>query len=225
MIHLRIADLLLEEISGLDETAFVVGSIAPDSGVPNADWSAYSPPKSVSHYKARGENGAFFDVDQFVKEHFTAEHIRTFSLREFSFFLGYYTHLLTDVEWTTEIMRPCFAAHPEESAKDPNAFVWELKKDWYDLDFRYLEEHPDFRAFRIYEQFKGFKNDLMDIFSEDAFESRREYICGFYRGEHGELYRDYPYLSPEQADGFVTKTIRKISAALEASLSAWHGAR
>ena len=38
-------------------------------------------------------------------------------------------------------------------------FVWKNKEDWYDLDFRYLEEHPDFRAFRIYEQFKGFKND------------------------------------------------------------------
>lgn len=37
----------------------------------------------------------------------------------------------------------------------------------------------------------------MDIFSEDAFENCREYICGFYRGEHGELYREYPYLTPE----------------------------
>lgn len=50
MIHLREADLLTDRIPGLDETAFVVGNIAPDSGIPNADWTAYFPPKAVSHY-------------------------------------------------------------------------------------------------------------------------------------------------------------------------------
>lgn len=216
MIHLRIADQLLDRIPGLDETAFVIGSIAPDSGVPNEDWSVYSPPKSVSHYKTKKDGKTFFDVDQFVREYFTAEQIRAYSLREFSFFLGYYAHLLTDIEWTTEVLRPSVEAHPEEDSKDHTAFVWKMKKDWYDLDFRYLEEHPDFRAFRIYEQSAGFRNDLMDIFSEDAFDNRREYICGFYRGEHGELCRDYPYLSPEQADWFVAQTTQKVTAALNA---------
>ena len=50
MIHLRIADLLLDRIPRLDETAFVFGNIAPDSGIPNADWSVFTPSKSVSHY-------------------------------------------------------------------------------------------------------------------------------------------------------------------------------
>ena len=38
MVHLRIADELLKHISNIDETAFVMGNIAPDSGVPNEDW-------------------------------------------------------------------------------------------------------------------------------------------------------------------------------------------
>ena len=196
MIHLRIADRLLDQIPGLDETAFVIGNIAPDSGVPNADWSAYSPPKDVP------------------------ERIRSYSLRAFSFFLGYDAHLLTDMEWITEVLRPSLEAHPEKAEKDRTAFVWELKRDWYDLDFRYLEEHPDFRAFRIYEQSGGFRNDLMDIFSEDAFSSRREYICGYYRGEHGDLYRDYPYMTPAQADDFVSGAAQKVLSALQASLAA-----
>lgn len=37
MVHLRIADLLLSQISGLCPTEFIVGNIAPDSGVPNED--------------------------------------------------------------------------------------------------------------------------------------------------------------------------------------------
>ena len=97
-----------------------------------------------------------------------------------------------------------------------------MKRDWYDLDFRYLLEHPDFRAFRIYEQAKGFRNDLMDIFSGDAFENRREYICSFYRGEHGELYREYPYLAPKQADGFVAETVEKVGNTIQDALEIWN---
>lgn len=80
MIHLRIADRLLDQIPGLDETAFVIGNIAPDSGVPNADWSAYSPPKDVSHYKVRRGSESFFDLDRFIAEHFSPERIRSYSL-------------------------------------------------------------------------------------------------------------------------------------------------
>jgi hypothetical protein len=39
MVHLRIADKLLNKIKGLSYTEFVVGNIAPDSGVPNDAWS------------------------------------------------------------------------------------------------------------------------------------------------------------------------------------------
>lgn len=222
MIHLRVADLLMDQIPGLDETAFVVGNIAPDSGVPNADWTAYSPPKVVSHYKTRSEDETFFDIGQFLGEYLTDEKIRTYSSREFSFFLGYYVHLLTDVDWTLNIFRPMIAEHVEKRGKEKNAFIWEMKRDWYDLDFRYLEEHPDFRAFGIYEQASGFSNEYMDIFSKDAFDKRREYICGFYRGPHGELDREYPFLNPVQADAFVAKTAESVFAGLTEILAVWN---
>ena len=37
MVHLRIADKILDRIETLDESAFVLGNIAPDSGVPNEE--------------------------------------------------------------------------------------------------------------------------------------------------------------------------------------------
>lgn len=83
-----------------------------------------------------------------------------------------------------------------------------MKEDWYDLDFRYLKEHPDFRAFRIFEQAEGFPNQYMKEFAPDAFDNRRAYICGFYHSEeHGPLYRDYTYLTPKQADSFMQETV------------------
>ena len=68
MIHLRVADLLLDRIPDLDETAFVMGNIAPDSGTVSPDWSRYFPPKSVSHFKL--ESGEY-DLPRFLGEYLT----------------------------------------------------------------------------------------------------------------------------------------------------------
>ena len=102
-----------------------------------------------------------------------------------------------------------------ENAKKENMtyreFVWKNKEDWYDLDFQYLKEHPDFRAFRIYEETEDVTNDYMDVFPKDAFEKKREYVCQFYHSDnHGDLYRDYKYLTKERADRFVDETVERI---------------
>ena len=211
MVHLRVADKILDRIESLDKSAFVLGNIAPDSGVPNEDWSSFDPPGNVTHFRTRPEEKTFIDIDKFVREFFTDEKIKNYTNREYSFFLGYYTHLLTDIEWIKMVHSEGVS---EENAKKENMsyidFVWKNKKDWYDLDFLYLEEHPQFRAFHIYEDAEDIKNVFMDAFSEDAFENRREYICGYYRSDnHGDLHRNYQYLTKERSDRFVEETVEK----------------
>ena len=211
MVHLRIADELLKHVDNMDETAFVMGNIAPDSGVPNDDWTKYYPSKKESHFKTRPEDETFFDVDQFCRDYFNDELIKNYDRKQYSFFLGYYVHLLTDIKWTNSVYVSLLKTYPKECAEDKNKLIWTAKGDWYDLDFRYLDQHPDFRAFSLYEKAVGFENEFMDMFSKDAFENRRQYICGFYRSDdHGNLYREYQYLTPEQADEFVESTVRWI---------------
>lgn len=108
MIHLRIADALIDKIADIDKTAFIIGNIAPDSGVPNTDWTSYNPPKLVSHYYVIQEDGRTkkIDVDAFCAEYFSKELIRSYSAKEYSFFLGYFIHLLTDIEWTKKVLNP-----------------------------------------------------------------------------------------------------------------------
>ncbi len=212
MVHLRVADKILDRIESLDKSAFVLGNIAPDSGVPNEDWSSFDPPGNVTHFRTRPEEKTFIDVDKYVREFFSDEKIKNYTNREYSFFLGYYTHLLTDIEWIKMVHSEGVS---EENAKKENMsyidFVWKNKKDWYDLDFLYLEEHPQFRAFHIYEDAEDIKNVFMDAFSEDAFENRREYICGYYRSDnHGDLHRNYQYLTKERSDRFVEETVEII---------------
>ncbi|SDA77477.1 Zinc dependent phospholipase C [Butyrivibrio sp. INlla18] len=211
MVHLRIADKLLDRIKDLDETAFVMGNIAPDSGVPNENWTEFHPPKVVSHFKTKADDETFFDVEEFCNKNFNKELIKSYSKKEYSFFLGYYVHLLTDIDWTNDVYCGLLKVYPKEAAEDKNKLVWTAKGDWYDIDFLYLEEHPDFRAFHIYESAVDYDNEFMDIFSKDAFENRRQYICGFYRSDnHGDLHRKYTYLTPEQSADFVDRTVQKI---------------
>ena len=206
MVHLRIADRLLEHWPDLDAAAFVMGNIAPDSGVPNEDWTRFDPPKTVSHFKGYPD-----PPGTFCAAYFNDEIKRTCSRREYAFFLGYYVHLLTDAEWVSEVLAPLLRTHPGEAAADRDGLLRAAKEDWYDLDFLYLEQHPEFRAFSIYENAVNFENVFMDIFRRDAFENRRRYICGFYRGnEHGDLHKAYVYLTPEQAEDFVEKTVEKL---------------
>ena len=211
MLHLRVADKLLEHLPSIDETAFIVGNIAPDSGEPNEDWSKYYPPKNVSHFQIGRGTETVYDLVSFCKNYFNEELIKNYSLKEYSFFLGYYTHLLTDGFWVKTVFKKLADTYRDEYEADMGKLVWTAKGDWYDLDVLYLKEHPDFRAFSLYENAVGFENVYMDMFSKDAFENRRRYITEFYRsGNHGDLYRKYKYLTPKEADEFVESAVKWI---------------
>lgn len=210
MVHLRIADRLLDKLD-VSPTEFVVGNIAPDSGVPNEDWSVFTPSTNISHFKDENRN---VDVDRFVSQHFTKEQQRSYDKKQYSFYLGYLTHLLTDRLWASNIAEPTFKQHNDPSTgKCP--IVDKIKDDWYDLDYLYLSQHPDFRAFHIYDSAVGFQNSYLSIFSPDAFDNRRAYITDFYRQPNDHLHRDYPYLTAQQADYFVEEASAKILSLLK----------
>ena len=205
MVHLRIADNLLDSIPGLSPTEFIVGNIAPDSGVPNEDWSAFSPPTKVSHFKSAGKKA---DPETFAAKYFLRP--SEYNRKQYSFYLGYLTHLMTDVLWSEQIARPSLDRFGKTDAPDREEFIWKLKQDWYDLDFKYLRDHPDFRAFHVYRNAVDFRNDYMEEFAPDAFDNRRRYITSFYLAGRENLDREYPYLTEAEMDGFTEQAVHKI---------------
>lgn len=216
MVHLRIADKLLNEISNLSYTDFVVGNIAPDSGIPNEDWSVFTPSSEVSHFKTTDLDGLKnIHLNEYVEQFFKVEQRTRYSSKQKSFYIGYLTHLLTDIMWVDEIVRPSKNKFKSLYDKDMTEWIWTLKKDWYDLDFLYIKKNPNFRAFSIYKDAVGFDNHYMDFFGDDAFDNRREYIIGFYSGERENLEREYIYLKEEDMDKFVDEGAEKISQILK----------
>lgn len=213
MVHLRIADKLLDKIPGLSPVEFIVGNIAPDSGVPNADWSQFFPNTTVSHFKSDGKNA---DPAAFAAKYFQPEQQASYNEQQYAFYLGYYVHLITDTLWVRDIYRPTCKKFASLREADPVKFTWTIKEDWYDLDYKYLRDHPGFRAFRVYLGALGFRNDFMEEFSADAFDNRREYITDFYLQGKENLDREYPYLTEAEMDTFVQNATEEIFRRLHA---------
>ncbi len=215
MVHLRIADRLLDKLPGLSPVEFIVGNIAPDSGVPNEDWSAFSPDTKVSHFKGADRQAC---PEAFAAKYFTPAQQANYDEKQYSFYLGYLVHLMTDVLWVRDVYVPTRERFPEQFASDPN-FLWTVKEDWYDLDYKYLRDHPGFRAFRVYLGAVGFRNDFMEEFSPDAFDNRRAYITDFYLQGKENLDRDYPYLTEKEMDAFVETAAGEILSMLRYAAS------
>lgn len=211
MVHLRVAEKILEKTSGLDEKRYILGNIAPDSGVPSEDWSYFVPDGLVSHFRVpNSENEKIIDLKKFIDSHLTKEQYEAYDKEEKSFIVGYYNHLFTDVLWRDIVFCGLKEKDKESFLADKTATIWKWKKDWYDLDFLFLDKHPDFRAFQIYEGLEGVKNTYLDFFAEDAFENRRQYITNFYHEKRDNIYREYPYLNEEEMDQFVSFAAEKI---------------
>jgi len=217
MVHLRIADALLAWIPGLSVKEFIVGNIAPDSGVPNEDWTSFTPSTTVSHYRRdSGEKvGKKIDLSAYIRQYFTPEQQKAYSEKQYAFYLGYLTHLLTDILWADRIAMPSFRKHIGENASAKDPLIPKIKDDWYDLDFLYLRGHPDFHAFAVYENAVGFENTYMAEFAPDAFDNRRAYITSFYRQPNGHLDREYPYLTEGEMNAFVENSTAEIARLLQ----------
>lgn len=216
MVHLRIADGLLDRLPQLSAVDFVVGNIAPDSGVPNADWSAFTPSTVVSHFKLDASVPKTICIPLFVERYFTEEQRTRYTPAQYSFFLGYLVHLITDQLWSSQVVNVLKGRFPAQWNDDRTALINRAKEDWYDLDFKFLRQHPEFRAFQIYKNAVGYENCFMSEFAPDAFDNRRQYITSFYLEGNNHLDREYPYLSETQMNRFVSAASEEILCRLHA---------
>lgn len=204
--HLRIAENILKEYK-LEEKWFVAGSVGPDSGVPNEDWSEFNPPSKITHWK-NSEN----EIDS---EAFYNKYLKDASYEgdrdRFSYLVGYYFHLLADKEWTEIIMNSKGILKYKERLKNEPEFIWTIKKDWYGLDFLYLRENPNSVFHRTFIKIKNVP-DYLDYFPKSALENQMKYISSYYLGDKPDIDREFIYLSKENMDEYVSKATEAIEA-------------
>lgn len=93
--HMMIADMVQQDLQ-LDPVGFCVGNVAPDCNVENEDWTAFTPPREVTHWM-NGSSKLSADIEGFYSKYIQG---KRFTSREHEAFLwGYYSHLITDMEF------------------------------------------------------------------------------------------------------------------------------
>ncbi len=200
--HLRNAEILLEQIPGLDKESFIIGSLSPDSGYPNEDWTEFNPPKEVTHFMLKDESDAN-TRDYFFYKAWLAQPI--LDNRTYSFRLAYFFHLLCDNLWWRLIWK---TTRTENDAlineKGFPHFIEQAKSDWYGLDHIYLRNHPDMPAWQIFSEANN-PPSYLDFIPLHALHYQLDYIRNYYNHPDPArvLDRPFPYLNEASMAHFV----------------------
>jgi hypothetical protein len=206
IVHLRLAENLLQAIEDLDPAQFAVGSIAPDSGIPDEKWENFTPPKEVSHFIVPTDDDPWRIVDLEFYRSYLAPVSRTGDdVKRFSLCLGYFMHLVTDNLWNRQIFRPTLDRFAAEFEADP-LFIWEVKRDWYGLDFVYLDEHSESLFWRVFLDCSYDDDHPLDFMPAEGLRRQIEHIKSYYQREdrRREAYeRPDVYLIQPEMDCFV----------------------
>jgi hypothetical protein len=213
MVHLRLAEDLCRLIEGVDEAYFAIGNVAPDSGVPDEKWEKFDPPSKVTHFHLP-EGSLWGIADLVFFRQFLAPALgRQANIQERSFLLGYFFHLVTDNLWSAEIGRPTREKFREQFEADPQ-FIWEVKRDWYGLDFAYARMHPEalyWRTFLVCD----YEQEFLPFLPGDAIRQNLAYIREFYQRtdekvETWYIQRPDNYLSEAEMECFLQETTARL---------------
>ncbi|MFW9879577.1 MAG: zinc dependent phospholipase C family protein, partial [Candidatus Thorarchaeota archaeon] len=125
--HFRIAENILKKYMTLNRKSFAIGNVGPDCGLPNKDWSVFTPSKEKSHFTI-GDVSDFLEIqtDKFILSDvkFYSKYLKDSDLfspqSDRSFLLGYFIHLITDNLWNYYIMKPLKENYLKELQNNPN---------------------------------------------------------------------------------------------------------
>jgi Zinc dependent phospholipase C len=189
--HLRIAENLLHDFPDIDEVTFAFGNLSPDSGVPNADWTAFDPPKEVTHFLKQGEGEhAIHDLvyyRQYLAPVKPEENINLYSFR-----LGYFFHLICDIMWAKRIWQATKFVYRDELERNETEAVGNIKRDWYGLDQVYVRKNPDSLFWRVIVPRQN-PPSYLPFVKDEALHHQYNYIRKYYSQPESDWFSSLPF--------------------------------
>ena len=205
--HLRIAENLLVSFPSLDKTAFTFGSLAPDSGIPNANWTEFDPPKHVSHFIDAGQDEKEIQDLVFYRKYLQpVSHSDNPS--DYSFLLGYFVHLLSDRLWTCRVDQAFRVSYPDLFKDHTEVEAIDIiKDDMYGLDQLYVREHPDCLFWKVILP-EPIPQSMLEFVRQESFEHQINHIRDFYAHPSSDwvLDRPFPYINEATMTHYVNET-------------------
>lgn len=200
IVHLRIADYYLKNNSIPKKyyREFIAGSLAPDCGYGVKDsYGDFTPPPEITHW-APGGLKLYCEYWKFRNVYLENKEKNS----DYYFYLGYYIHLLVDIMWSTMMFLPTKIKYAAEYEKNPD-YLQVIKVDWYDLDFKYLHDNPDFVPYKILTELTEVK-DYLPYYEPGQLTEQIGFIRKYYQdGGERVLDREYPFLNEHEMASFI----------------------
>ena len=175
----------------MDETAFAFGNLSPDSGIPNADWTKFDPPKDVTHFLRNGEEEhAIHDLVYY--QQYLAGIKPEDDIQLYSFRLGYFFHLICDIMWAKRIVPATKQQFTELFEMDRRKAVSLVKDDWYGLDQLYVRDHPEHIFWRVI-MTRPYPPSYLPFVRENALHHQYDHIRRFYSEQEDKWFLSIPY--------------------------------
>ena len=198
IVHLRIADIFIKEniIPDQYKKEFIYGSLAPDCGYGTKDsFGDFSPPPSVTHLAPDGCK-IFCRYNEFYNQYLKDKEQND----AYYFYLGYYTHLITDVLWSASIYMPTRFKYAREYESDA-MYLNTVKKDWYGLDYKFLSDNPDFEVYKLLCSIENVA-DYLPYYEAGQLKKQLKYIAYYYKTNSSQP-SEYKFLSPDEVNEFI----------------------
>ena len=189
--HLRIAENLLHHFTDLDEVTFAFGNLSPDSGIPNTDWTAFEPPKEVTHFLQKGEGEDAVHDLVFYEQYFSNIKPET-DIKLYSFRLGYFFHLICDIVWAKRIWNATQVLYKDDLEQNRLEAIENFKRDWYGLDQLYIREHRASLFWRVIVPSQNPPSYLPFIRNE-ALHHQYDYIRRYYSQPESDWFSSLPF--------------------------------
>jgi len=189
--HLRIAERLLRHLPELNEVTFTFGNLSPDSGIANADWTEFDPPKEVTHFLRKGE-GEHAIHDLVFYEQYLANIQPEDDIKLYSFRLGYFFHLICDIMWARRIATATRRDFKELFEKSPKEAVGIVKDDWYGLDQLYVRDHPESNFWRVIMANPN-PPSYLPFVKNEALHHQYKHIRKYYSQQEDKWFLSLPY--------------------------------
>ncbi len=189
--HLRIAENLLNHFPEVDEVTFTFGNLSPDSGLPNANWTEFDPPKEVTHFLHKGEGEDSIHDLVFYRQ-YLADIKLADDRKLYSFRLGYFFHLICDILWAKRIGGSTKRQFKELFEEDPKEAVQLIKGDWYGLDQLYVRDHPEHIFWRVI-MTRAYPPSYLPFIHDNALHQQYDHIRKFYSEQEDQWFLSIPY--------------------------------
>ena len=212
IMHLRVAERLKNLLGDSDETAYYVGSIAPDSGRMVDDFT-YLPSKDVSHWKRDDVSyeQRFFDNTEFYEKYCKNET----DVFKKSLCWGYYIHILTDTIYVRDIIHPYIDKHGKPHWREN---ITGIRKGWYEIDFRFFKENPGFAPFQAIKKLKPFDNSFLDYFQPNDVYERIQNAIMLYENSSVDKNCKFFTHTPQEAVVLIEKMTDEITNFLKSNI-------